>query len=168
VAGRSTRPARPRSRFSWLGLWVRPTTGESAKFWLTVLSELKSRGGAEGLLAELRALTRDRERLAWNQRGTENELRAIVMAYHPAVLELFFSLDRDISLFADQLDLLNKQIRAITRDPRLLTGHPGRGAVPQLPRHGTDHRRDNARRDERGPRGPRPRTRCWPKPEQRQ
>jgi hypothetical protein len=23
-------------------LWVRPTTGESAKFWLTVLSELKS------------------------------------------------------------------------------------------------------------------------------
>lgn len=27
-----------------LGLWVGPTTGESAKFWLTVLSELKSRG----------------------------------------------------------------------------------------------------------------------------
>jgi putative transposase len=26
-----------------LGLWVGPTTGESAKFWLTVLSELKSR-----------------------------------------------------------------------------------------------------------------------------
>jgi hypothetical protein len=54
VAGRSTRPARPRSRFSWLGLWVGPTTGESAKFWLTVLSELKSRGGAVGLLAEMR------------------------------------------------------------------------------------------------------------------
>jgi transposase-like protein len=27
-----------------LGLWVGPMTGESAKFWLTVLSELKSRG----------------------------------------------------------------------------------------------------------------------------
>jgi putative transposase len=27
-----------------LGLWVGPTTGESSKFWLTVLSELKSRG----------------------------------------------------------------------------------------------------------------------------
>jgi putative transposase len=27
-----------------LGLWVGPTTGESAKFWLSVLSEIKSRG----------------------------------------------------------------------------------------------------------------------------
>jgi len=30
-----------------LGLWVGPTTGESAKFWLTVLSELKSQGVAD-------------------------------------------------------------------------------------------------------------------------
>jgi transposase-like protein len=30
-----------------LGLWVGPTTGESAKFWLTVLSDLKSRGVAD-------------------------------------------------------------------------------------------------------------------------
>ena len=30
-----------------LGLWVGPATGESAKFWLTVLSELKSRGVAD-------------------------------------------------------------------------------------------------------------------------
>jgi putative transposase len=30
-----------------LGLWVGPTTGESAKFWLTVLSEVKSRGVAD-------------------------------------------------------------------------------------------------------------------------
>ena len=30
-----------------LGLWVGPTTGESGKFWLTVLSELKSRGVAD-------------------------------------------------------------------------------------------------------------------------
>jgi putative transposase len=30
-----------------LSLWVGPTTGESAKFWLTVLSELKGRGVAD-------------------------------------------------------------------------------------------------------------------------
>lgn len=30
-----------------LGLWVGPTTGESSRFWLTVLSELKSRGVAD-------------------------------------------------------------------------------------------------------------------------
>ena len=50
------------------------------------------------LLAELRALTRDRERLVWNQRDTENQLRAIVQVYHPGVLHLFSSLDRDIAL----------------------------------------------------------------------
>jgi transposase-like protein len=30
-----------------LGLWVGPTTGESAKFWLTVLSDVKARGVAD-------------------------------------------------------------------------------------------------------------------------
>jgi len=30
-----------------LGLWIGPTTGESAKFWLSVLSELKGRGAAD-------------------------------------------------------------------------------------------------------------------------
>jgi len=30
-----------------LGLWIGPTTGESAKFWLSVLSDLKSRGVAD-------------------------------------------------------------------------------------------------------------------------
>lgn len=50
------------------------------------------------LLAELRALTRDRERLVCNQRDVENQLRAIVQVYHPGVLHLFSSLDRDISL----------------------------------------------------------------------
>src|SRR5262245_44559015 len=33
-----------------LGLWVGPTTGESAKFWLTVLSELKGRGVADACI----------------------------------------------------------------------------------------------------------------------
>ncbi|MBA2774285.1 MAG: IS110 family transposase [Nocardioidaceae bacterium] len=50
------------------------------------------------LLAELRALTRDRERLIWNQRDVENQLRAIVLTYYPSVLHLFSSLDRDITL----------------------------------------------------------------------
>jgi hypothetical protein len=49
-------------------------------------------------LAELRAVIRDRERVIWNQRDLENQLRAILQAYHPAVLHLFSSLDRDISL----------------------------------------------------------------------
>ena len=30
-----------------LGIWVGPATGESSKFWLTVLSELRSRGVAD-------------------------------------------------------------------------------------------------------------------------
>lgn len=50
------------------------------------------------LLAELRALSRDRERLVWNQRDVENQLRSIVETYHPGVLHLFSSLDRDIAL----------------------------------------------------------------------
>jgi hypothetical protein len=32
-----------------LGLWVGPATGESGKFWLTMLSELMSRGVAESV-----------------------------------------------------------------------------------------------------------------------
>jgi transposase len=50
------------------------------------------------LPAELRALTRDRERLIFNQRDVENQLRAIVLTFHPGVLHLFSSLDRDITL----------------------------------------------------------------------
>ena len=30
-----------------LGLWAGPSTGESAKFWMSVLSELKGRGAAD-------------------------------------------------------------------------------------------------------------------------
>jgi transposase-like protein len=36
-----------------LGLWVGPAAGESSKFWLTVLSELKSRGVADGESGDL-------------------------------------------------------------------------------------------------------------------
>ncbi len=40
-----------------LGLWVGPTTGESAKFWLTVLSELRSRGVADACIVCCDGLT---------------------------------------------------------------------------------------------------------------
>src|SRR5215472_8862893 len=40
-----------------LGLWVGPTTGESAKFWLSVLSELKGRGVADVCIACCDGLT---------------------------------------------------------------------------------------------------------------
>lgn len=50
------------------------------------------------LLAELRAITRDRERVVTAQRATENRLRAVLEAYHPGPLHLFSTLDRDISL----------------------------------------------------------------------
>ena len=50
------------------------------------------------LLAEIRAVSRDRERVIEAQRATESRLRAILDAYHPAPLHLFSSLDRDIAL----------------------------------------------------------------------
>ncbi len=40
-----------------LGLWVGPTTGESAKFWLSVLSELKGRGVADACIVCCDGLT---------------------------------------------------------------------------------------------------------------
>jgi len=53
---------------------------------------------ASPLLAELRAVSRDRERLFEVQRAAESRLRAVLEAYHPAPLHLFSSLDRDITL----------------------------------------------------------------------
>ena len=50
------------------------------------------------VLAELQAITRDRDRVILMQRACENRLRAIMDAYHPAPLHLFSTLDRDISL----------------------------------------------------------------------
>ena len=55
------------------------------------------RSGSETLM-QLRATIRDREALIWNQRDLENQLRATMEAYNPAVLHLFSTLDRDISL----------------------------------------------------------------------
>ena len=50
------------------------------------------------LLAEIRALTRDRDRLLETQQATEAQLRAILESYHPAPARLFSSIDRQITL----------------------------------------------------------------------
>jgi transposase len=50
------------------------------------------------LLAELRALTRDRDRLLETQQATEAQLRAILEAYHPSPARLFSAMDRQIAL----------------------------------------------------------------------
>src|SRR5699024_3527611 len=50
------------------------------------------------VLMRLRSLIHDRERIVWRQRDVQNQLRATMQTYNPAVLHLFSSLDRDISL----------------------------------------------------------------------
>jgi transposase len=50
------------------------------------------------LLAEIKALTRDRDRLQETQQAVESQLRAILEAYHPAPVRLFSSVDRQITL----------------------------------------------------------------------
>jgi transposase len=53
---------------------------------------------ASPLLAEIKALTRDRERLLETQQTIEAQLRSILDAYHPAPTQLFSSIDRQITL----------------------------------------------------------------------
>ena len=53
---------------------------------------------ASPLLAEIRALTRDRDRLLETQQAVEHQLRMILEAYHPAPVRLFSSVDRQITL----------------------------------------------------------------------
>ena len=53
---------------------------------------------ASAALAELRALSRDRDRLLESQQRVEAQLHAILDAYHPAPAQLFSSIDRDITL----------------------------------------------------------------------
>ena len=50
------------------------------------------------LLAEIKALTRDRDRLLETQQAVEHQLRMILEAYHPAPVRLFSSVDRQITL----------------------------------------------------------------------
>lgn len=53
---------------------------------------------ASPVLAELRALTRDRSRLLESQQRVEAQLHDILDTYHPAPTQLFSSIDRDITL----------------------------------------------------------------------
>ena len=50
------------------------------------------------LLADIKALTRDRDRLLETQQAVESQLRMILEAYHPAPVRLFSSVDRQITL----------------------------------------------------------------------
>jgi hypothetical protein len=50
------------------------------------------------LLAEIKALTRDRDRLLETQQAVESQLRMILQGLSPAPLRLFSSLDCQIAL----------------------------------------------------------------------
>jgi transposase len=70
------------------------------------------------LLAELRGLTRDRDRLLETQQATEAQLRAILESYHPAPARLFSSMDRQIAL-AFVADYPTPQIASRVRTTRM-------------------------------------------------
>lgn len=55
-------------------------------------------GAAVAVVAEIKALTRDRARLLETQQAIEAQLRSILDAYHPAPTQLFSSIDRQITL----------------------------------------------------------------------
>ena len=73
---------------------------------------------ASPALAELRALTRDRDRLLATQQRTEAQLRAILEAYHPAAARLFSSIDRQITL-AFIADYPTPQAAAVVGEQRM-------------------------------------------------
>jgi transposase len=70
------------------------------------------------LLAELRALTRDRDRLLETQQATEAQLRSILESYHPAPARLFSSMDRRIAL-AFVADYPTPQVASRVRTTRM-------------------------------------------------
>jgi hypothetical protein len=84
------------------------------------------------VLAELRALTRDRPRLLANQQTVESQLRAILDAYHPAPVRLFSSMDCQIALAFVQ-DYPTPAIASRVRTARMqgfLTRHGYSGRTP--------------------------------------
>lgn len=84
------------------------------------------------LLAEIKALTRDRDRLLETQQATEHQLRMILEAYHPAPVRLFSSVDRQITLsFVTDYPTpaVASRIKA-TRMAGFLTRHHYTGRVP--------------------------------------
>jgi transposase len=89
-------------------------------------------GKPSPLLAELRALTRDRERIVAEHMRISNQLHAILESYHPAATRLFSSLDRKTSLAfirtyptAEQAATLGER-----RMARFLARHGYTGRVP--------------------------------------
>ena len=87
---------------------------------------------ASPLLAEIKALTRDRERLLETQQATEHQLRMILEAYHPAPARLFSSVDRQITL-AFVADYPTPAIASRVKTARMagfLSRHHYTGRVP--------------------------------------
>lgn len=84
------------------------------------------------LLAEIKALTRDRDRLLETQQAIESQLRMILEAYHPAPVRLFSSLDRQITL-SFVLDYPTPAVAGRIKTTRMagfLTRHHYTGRVP--------------------------------------
>ena len=84
------------------------------------------------LLAEIKALTRDRDRLQETQQTVESQLRMILEAYHPAPVRLFSSVDRQITLSFVQ-DYPTPAVAARVKSSRMsgfLTRHSYTGRVP--------------------------------------
>src|SRR3954463_1055934 len=84
------------------------------------------------LLAEIKALTRDRDRLLETQQSIEHQLRMILEAYHPAPVRLFSSVDRQITL-SFVLDYPTPAVASRVRTTRMagfLARHHYTGRVP--------------------------------------
>lgn len=84
------------------------------------------------LLAEIKALTRDRDRLLETQQAVESQLRMILEAYHPAPVRLFSSVDRQITL-SFVLDYPTPAVAGRVKTARMagfLSRHHYTGRVP--------------------------------------
>lgn len=84
------------------------------------------------LLAEIKALTRDRDRLLQTQQAVEHQLRMILETYHPAPVRLFSSVDRQITLSFVQdypTPAIASRVKAI-RMAGFLARHHYTGRVP--------------------------------------
>lgn len=92
------------------------------------------------LLAEIKALTRDRDRLLETQQATESQLRMILEAYHPAPVRLFSSVDRQITLsfVTDYPTPANASRVKTTRMAGFLSRHHYTGRVPAQTPPGPD------------------------------
>ena len=84
------------------------------------------------LLGEIKALTRDRDRLLGTQQTVEHQLRMILESYHPAPVRLFSSVDRQITL-SFVLDYPTPATASRVKTTRMqgfLTRHHYTGRVP--------------------------------------